>query len=105
MEPGERAYRQMLVAELVFPDLDLLRALATGIATARRVGPTQAGTRIRLRRAAIVRFPEQGRGQGAQEVVVILGKPQVAVDIAHRHGGVERLGELRANIGAQVELA
>ena len=28
MEPGERAYQQALVAELVFPDLDLLRALA-----------------------------------------------------------------------------
>jgi hypothetical protein len=28
MEPGERAYRQAMVAELVFPDLDLLRALA-----------------------------------------------------------------------------
>ncbi len=28
MEPGERVYRQAMVAELVFPDLDLLRALA-----------------------------------------------------------------------------
>jgi hypothetical protein len=28
MEAGERAYRQAMVAELVFPDLDLLRALA-----------------------------------------------------------------------------
>ncbi len=28
MEPGERVYRQAMVEELVFPDLDLLRTLA-----------------------------------------------------------------------------
>ena len=36
MEPGERGYQQALAAELVFPDLDLLLALAEEPAPWRR---------------------------------------------------------------------